>query len=100
MPVQSLIQQAGLKIPIAALFFAEEHHGTVINQNFIQYVWRPRSWERCNLREKCTVCKKNGDCLCYLFQIRHTMIDEFWGEENDHAELGDWLTLTNQHRRE
>ena len=98
MPIQSLIQQAGLRIPTAALFFAEEHHGTVINQNFIQYVKRPRGWEKTNLREVCGVCRKNGDCLCYLFQIRNTMFEVAWGEESDYIDLEDWLNLRNQHR--
>lgn len=99
MSVQSLIQQAGLKVPIAALFFANEHEGNIINVNFIHYVRRFRSWERRNLREQCK-CGQDGDCLCYLFQIRHMMIEEFWCEETDFMELGDWLSLNNQHRRQ
>ena len=98
MPVQSLVEQAGLKIPVAALFFAYEHEGTVINNNFIQHVRIHTKLQHCNLRQMCS-CNKNGDCLCYLFQIRHLMIDQYWNTQSDYIELGDWLTLTNRHRQ-
>ena len=97
MEVQSLAQQAGLKIPIKHLFFAAEHHGNAINQEFIQFVIVPRKFYPKNLRAVCGVCKKDGDCLCYLFQIRHFMIECYWGTELDYQVLGDWLTLTNRH---
>lgn len=98
MSVQSLAQQAGLKIPVKNLFFAREHEGNVINQEFMRYVKLRRSIRRQeDLVTMCKVCKQDGDCLCYLFQIRHMMIDCYWCTEDDYKVLGDWLTLSNQH---
>lgn len=97
MSVQSLAQQAGLKIPLNSLFFAEEHEGNVINQEFIKYVLIHRNFPGRGLRKMCTVCNKDGNCLCYLFMIRHFMLDCYWGKEEDYAKLEDWLTLTNAH---
>ena len=99
MEVQSLAQQAGLRIPVNHLFFAAEHQGNVINQEFIHHVWIHRRLSTRDLRALCKVCKKNGDCLCYLFQIRHMMIDCYWNTEADYQYLSDWLTLTNRHAR-
>ena len=97
MSVQSLAQQAGLKIPIMSLFFAAEHEGNAINQHFLDYVVIHRKLCIRDLRSMCTVCKMDGDCLCYLFQIRQFMIDCYWGTEDDYTKLEDWLSLTNQH---
>ena len=97
MTPQSLAQQAGLKIPIKHLFFAEEHQGYVINQEFITYVKPHRMLRNVDLRIMCRICNQNGDCLCYLFQIRHTMIDCYWNTRDDYQRLEDWLTLTNRH---
>ena len=97
MEVQSLTQQAGLKIPISHLFFAAEHQGNVINQEFIQHVEIHRKLATKDLRSLCQVCTKNGDCLCYLFQIRHMMIECYWNTELDYQYLDDWLILTNRH---
>ena len=94
---QSLAQQAGLKIPLKHLFFAAEHQGKVINEEFLAYVRPHRMLQRINLRAMCRVCKQDGDCLCYLFQIRHMMIDCYWNTEADYQKLEDWLTLTNRH---
>ena len=99
MEVQSLTQQAGLKIPINHLFFAEEHQGNVINQEFLHHVKIPRKLGIRDLRSLCEVCKKNEDCLCYLFQIRYMMIECYWNTELDYQFLGDWLTLTNRHAK-
>ena len=98
MSVQSLTEQAGLRIPLNALFFAKETEGFVINNEFLQYVRIHPKLQNKELRNACA-CKKNGDCLCYLFQIRHMMIDQYWNTKEDYQELGDWLTLENQHRR-
>ena len=37
--VQTLAQQAGLRIPINALFFAKETEGNVINQEFFSHAF-------------------------------------------------------------
>ena len=95
MPVESLIRQAGLRIPINSLFFAAEHEGNVINQEFIRYVKKPFRLRAIDLRTMCTVCKMDGDCLCYLFQIRHVMLGCYWGTEDDYQQLSDWLNLAD-----
>ena len=97
MSVPSLARQAGLKIPINSLFFAAEHEGNVINQEFLDYVRRPPRFGTVDFRTMCTVCNMDGDCLCYLFQIRHVMLDCYWGEEDDYRQLSDWLTLADLH---
>ena len=79
------------------LFLAEEHEGNAINQEFLKYVRIHPKLPDKHLRSMCKVCKKDGDCLCYLFMIRQFMIDCYWGNEEDYTELGDWLTLTNIH---
>lgn len=99
MSVQSLAQQAGLRIPIKSLFYAQEHEGNVINQEFLAYVRPHRIIARTDLRALCKICRKNGDCLCYLFQIRQEMMDSYWGSMDDYLYLKDWLTLTNPHIR-
>ena len=98
MSVQSLTIQAGLKIPLKALFFATEQEGFVINNEFLQHVRIHPKLQIRNLRNVCK-CNQNGDCLCYLFKIRYEMINQYWCEPTDYAELGDWLTITNPHRR-
>ena len=100
MSVESLARQAGLKIPLMTLFFAREHEGNVINQVFIDHVRQHPKICHTDLRSMCTVCNKNGDCLCYLFQIRHMMIDAFWNNEEDYQRLEDWLNIGNQHARQ
>ena len=97
MSIQSLAEQAGLKIPTKSLFFAQEHEGNVINQVFLNHVKIHPRVASSDLRSMCKVCNKNGDCLCYLFQIRHTMIDCFWNTEEDYQYLEDWLVIGNRH---
>ena len=97
MTVQSLAQQAGLKIPVKYLFFAAEHEGNAINQVLLEHVYIHPKLLCKDLRNMCQVCRMDGDCLCYLFMIRHFMIECYWGEEGDYAKLEDWLTLTNAH---
>ncbi len=91
MPVTSLLHLAGRRIPVNSLFFADEHHGDVINREFMAQVRLPRGFRRANLRAICKVCKMDGDCLCYLFQIRQFMIDCYWANEEDYQKLEDWL---------
>ena len=97
MSVQRLEEQAGLRIPLNALFFATEPQGKVINEVFLDSVRIHPKLGHQDLRAMCTVCKKDGDCLCYLFLIRHMMIDSYWGSEMDHQHLCDWVTLPNHH---
>ena len=100
MPIPSLAQIAGKKIPINALFFATEQEGNVINQVFLNQV-RIHPWFGLNppvhasWRNVCKVCKQDGDCLCYLFQIRHMMMDRCWNTEEDYRYLEDWLNPIN-----
>ena len=95
MPVPNLAQLAGRKVPIRDLFFAAEHQGNVVNQEFIGQIWIHRDLRRVNLRTMCRVCNQDGDCLCYLFMIRHYMIECYWGEAEDYQKLEDWLVLPN-----
>jgi len=87
----SLAQLAGRKIPINSLFFAAEHQGNVINQEFISQIHLCRGMRRSTLRALCRVCKQDGDCLCYLFMIRQRMISCYWRSEDDYLYLKDWL---------
>ena len=100
MSIQSLAEQAGLKIPTNALFFAQEHEGNVINQVFMEHVRRHPRIVQTDLESMCQVCNKNGDCLCYLFQIRHMMIECFWNTEDDYLHLQDWLVIGNRHAQQ
>ena len=97
MSVPSLKHLAGLRIPINSLYFAAEHEGNVINQEFLAYVRMPPRYGNANLRAMCKICEMDGDCLCYLFLIRHIMMDCYWGTEKDFQVLGDWLSLANHH---
>ena len=95
MSIPSLAKLSGRKIPMEVLFFAAEHEGNVINQEFIDSVHVHRDFQQRDLRSMCQVCNQNGDCLCYLFQIRHMMIECYWGTEADYRSLGDWLAPFN-----
>ena len=93
MTVPPLVHLAGVKIPIKSLFFAAEHEGNVINQEFLPYVNIHPRLGNVDLRTMCDVCRVDGDCLCYLFQIRHFMLEFYWGSIEDYRHLGDWLSL-------
>ena len=94
--VQSLAQQAGLRIPIKSLFFATEPEGNVINQEFFQYLRIHPKYGSTDMKNLCD-CNIDGDCLCYLFKIRHMMMDCYWATPTDYVFLADWLTLSNAH---
>ena len=95
MSVPSLAVQAGKKIPLNALFFATEPEGNVINQVFINSIAVNPKLCLGDLRHLCKTCNQNGDCLCYLFRIRHMMMDIFWAQPHDYFMLQDWLRNQN-----